>query len=65
MNSVNLFMSNAVDKTKVLATSVKEKVNEMDIGNKVISTGVLAMEKFKAATEKVKEKSSEAMVFIN
>lgn len=55
-------MKNAVDKGKVLAISVKEKVTEMDLGNKVKSTGTMALEKMKVASEKVKEKGNEAMV---
>ena len=60
--SMNIFMKKAVDKGKVYAQSVKEKVNEMDLGTKVRDTGKLAYDKLKIAGDIVKEKGTEVAV---
>ena len=63
LNSLNDLMQSAVDKGKVITTTVKDKVREMDLSNKVKSTGALAFEKIVVASEIVKEKGNEAIVY--
>ena len=58
-------MRQAVDNSKVLASQMKEKVNQLDIGTKVKETGQKAYDNLKIAGEKVKEKGSQVAVRYN
>lgn len=57
LSSVGSLFGKVVEKSKSVASNVKDKVVELDLKNKVISTGSKAVEKLKETGSVVKEKT--------
>jgi ADP-ribosylation factor GTPase-activating protein 1 len=57
LSSVGSLFGKVVEKSKSVASNVKDKVVELDLKNKVISTGSMAVEKLKETGSVVKEKT--------
>lgn len=62
MGSFNAWMGTAYNKTKQIAFNVKDKVSEMDLGNKIKSAGLKTYEVVKDTGTKVVNKGTEAAV---
>lgn len=53
----------AFDKTKQIASAVKDKIVEYEIGNKIVTTGSKTVDVLRYTGSKVYEKSSEVAVY--
>lgn len=65
LGSFNAWMGTAYNKTKEIAYNVKDKVSEMDLGNKLKSAGYKTYEVVKDTGTKVVNKGTEAAVIFS